>query len=115
MGWMQQSMNDSKQKIENKIRTQWINEYYGMMEEVSVNPNGENLSKLKKLIDSGKPESAEAALELIKQHQKDYEKIYGHLEKLTNSFSEEEIIPHHTTAQVLLDLCRGKRQLYVFG
>ncbi len=46
----------------------------------------------------------------VKQHQKDYEKIYGHLEKLTNNFSEEEIIPHHKTAQVLLELCRGKCQ-----
>ena len=109
-GWIDRSMNGSKQKIENRIRTQWINEYCGMMEEVSVNPTEENLSKLKKLIDSGKPESSEAALELIKQHQKDYEKIYGHLEKLTNKFSEEEIIPHHTTAQVLLELCRGECQ-----
>ncbi len=109
-GWTERYMNDSRQKIENRIRTQWINEYYGMMKEVSVNPTGENLSKLKKLIDSGKPESAEVALELIKQHQKDYDKIYGYLEELTNNFSEEEIIPHHTTAQVLLDLCRGKRQ-----
>jgi len=57
-----------------------------------------------------KPESSEAALELIKQHQKDYVKIYGHLEELTNNFSEEEIIPHNTTAQVLLELCRGKCQ-----
>ena len=109
-GWAERYMNDNRQKMENKIRTQWINECYGMMEEASVNPTEENLSKLKKLIDCGKPESAEAALELIKQHQKDYEKIYGHLEGLTNNFSEEEIIPHHTTAQVLLDLCRGKRQ-----
>lgn len=109
-GWIDRSMNDNRHKIENKIRTQWINEYYGMIEEVSVNPTEENLSKLKKLIDSGKPESTEAALELIKQHQRDFEKIYEHLEKLTNSFSEEEIIPHHATAQVLLDLCRGKRQ-----
>lgn len=28
----------------------------------------------------------------------------------TNNFSEEEITPHHTTAQVLLDLCRGERK-----
>lgn len=109
-GWIDRSMNDSRQKIENRIRTQWINEYCGMMDEVLVNPTEENLSKLKELIDSGKPESAEAALELIKQHHRDYEKIYGHLEKLTNSFSEEEIIPHHKTAQVLLELCRGKCQ-----
>ncbi len=109
-GWIDISMDDSRQKIENRIRTQWINEYCGMMDEVLVNPTEENLSKLKELIDSGKPESAEASLELIKQHQRDYDKIYGHLEKLTNNFSEEEIISHHKTAQVLLELCRGKCQ-----
>jgi hypothetical protein len=109
-GWIDRSMNDNRQKIENRIRTRWINEYCGMMEEVLVNPTEENLSSLRKLIDSGKPESAEAGLELIKQHQRDYEKIYGHFEKITDSFSAEEIIPHHKTAQVLLDLCRGKCQ-----
>ncbi len=109
-GWIDRSMNTNRQKTENRIRTRWINEYCGMIEEVLVNPTEENLSKLKNIIDSGKPESAEAALELIKQHQRDYEKIYGHLEKLTNNFCEEEIMPHHKTAQVLLDLCRGKCQ-----
>ncbi len=109
-GWIDRSMNDNRQKIENRIRTQWINGYCDMMDEVLVNPTEENLSKLKELIDSGKPESAEAGLELIKQHQRDYDKIYGHIEKLTNNFSEEEIIPHHKTAQVLLELCRGKCQ-----
>jgi hypothetical protein len=109
-GWIDRSMNDNRQKIENRIRTKWINDHCGMMEEVSINPTEENLSKLKKLIDGGKPESGEAVLELIKQHQRDYEKIYGHLEKLTNNFSEEEIIPHHKIAHVLLELCRGKCQ-----
>jgi hypothetical protein len=109
-GWIDRSMNDNRQKIENRIRTKWINEYCGMMEEVSINPTEENLSKLKKLIDGGKPESEEAVLELIKQHQRDYEKIYGHLEKFTNNFSEEDIIPHNKIAQVLLELCRGKCQ-----
>jgi hypothetical protein len=109
-GWIDRSMNDNRQKTENRIRTRWINEYCGMMEEILVNPTEENLSRLKKLIESGKPGSAEAGLELIKQHQRDFEKIYGHFERLTNNFSEEEIIPHHKTAQVLLDLCRGKCQ-----
>jgi hypothetical protein len=31
-------------------------------------------------------------------------------EKLTDNFSENEIIPHHAAAQVLLDLCRGERK-----
>jgi hypothetical protein len=57
-GWIDRSMNGNRQKIENRIRTRWINEYCGMMEEVLVNPTEENLSRLKKLIDSGKPESA---------------------------------------------------------
>jgi len=46
----------------------------------------------------------------MKQHQIDYEKIYEHLKKLTNNFSEAEITPHHTAAQVLLDLCRVERK-----
>jgi hypothetical protein len=108
-GWIDRSINDNRQKIENRIRTQRINEYCGMMEQVSVNPTQENLSKLRKLIDEGKSESAEASLELIKQHQRDYEKIFKHLEKLTNKFSEEDIFPHNDIAYLLLELCRGKR------
>jgi len=65
---------------------------------------------LKELLDHGEPESEEAELELMGQHQVDYEKIYVHLKKLTNTFSEEKITPHHTTALVLLDLCRGERK-----
>jgi len=65
---------------------------------------------LKELLDHGKPESEEAELELMGQHQVDYEKIYAHLKKLTNTFSEEKITPHHTTALVLLDLCRDERK-----
>jgi len=37
-----------------------------------------------------------------------YAHIYRHLEELTNNFSEDRIIPHHATAQLLLDLCSGK-------
>jgi hypothetical protein len=110
MGWIQQSKDGNRQKIENRIRTQWIDKYYDVGDKVSANPNEENLAKLKELIDRGKPESDEAELELMKQHLVDYEKIYEHMKELTNNFSEEEIIPHHTTAQVLLDLCRGERK-----
>ncbi len=46
----------------------------------------------------------------MKQHKSDYEKIYEHLKRLTCNFSDDEIIPHHATAQVLLDLCRGERK-----
>jgi hypothetical protein len=38
----------------------------------------------------------------------DYENIYMLLEKITDKFSDDEIISHHATAQTLLDLCRGK-------
>jgi len=110
MGWIQQSKDGNRQKIENRIRTQWIDKYYDVGDKVSANPNEGNLAKLKELIDRGKPESYEAELELMKQHLVDYEKIYEHLKELTNNFSEEEIIPHHTTAQVLLDLCIGERK-----
>jgi hypothetical protein len=110
MGWIQRSKDGNRQKIENRIRTQWIDKYYDVGDKVSANPNEGNLAKLKELIDRGKPESDEAELEIMKQHQVDYEKIYEHLKKLTNNFSEEEITHHHTTAQVLLDLCRGERK-----
>jgi hypothetical protein len=110
MGWIQRSKDGNRQKIENRIRTQWIHKYYDVGDKVSTNPNEENLAKLKELIDRGKPESDEAELELMKQHQVDYEKIYERLKKLTNIFSEAEVIHHHTTAQVLLDLCRDERK-----
>jgi hypothetical protein len=110
MGWTQRSKDDNRQKIENRIRTQWIDKYYDVGNKVSANPNEGNLAKLKKLIDRGKPESDEADMELTKQHQVDYEKIYEHLKELTNNFSEAEITHHHTTAQVLLDLCRDERK-----
>lgn len=110
MGWIQQAMDGNRQRIENRIRAQWINKYYDIGDKVSVNPNEENLAKLKELIERGKTESEEAELELMKQHQSDYEKIYEHLKKLTNNFSDDEIIPHHATARVLLDLCRGERK-----
>ena len=110
MGWIQRSKDGNRHKIENRIRTQWIEKYYDVGDKVSTNPNEENLAKLKKLIDRGKPESDEAELELMKQHQVDYEKTYERLKKLTNNFSEAEIIHHHTTAQVLLDLCRDERK-----
>ncbi len=110
MGWIQRSKDGNRQKIENRIRTQWIVKYYDVGNKVSTNPNEENLAKLKKLMDRGKPESDEAELELMKQHQVDYEKTYERLKKLTNNFSEAEITHHHTTAQVLLDLCRDERK-----
>ena len=110
MGWIQRSKDGNRQKIENRIRTHWIDKYYDVGDKVSINPNEENLAKLRKLIDRGKPESDEAELELMKTHQVDYERIYEHMKELTNNFSEEEIIPHHTTAQVLLELCCGERK-----
>ena len=61
-------------------------------------------------IKADKSLSDQAELELMKQHQVDYEKIYERLKKLTNNFSEAEITHHHTTAQVLLDLCRDERK-----
>jgi hypothetical protein len=110
MSWIQQSKDGNRQKIENRIRTQWIDKYYDAGDNVLANPDEGNLAKLKELIDRGKPESDEADMEHMEQHQVDYEKIYEQLKKLTNNFSEEEIIHHHTTAQVLLDLCRGERK-----
>jgi hypothetical protein len=74
MGWIPRS---NRQKIENRIRTQWIDRYYyDVGENVSANPDEGNLARLKELIDRGKPESDEAELEFMKQHRIDYEKIY---------------------------------------
>lgn len=77
MGRIQQSMDGNRHKIENRIRIQWITNYCNIGEKVSINPSKENLTQLKELLDHGKPESEEAELELMEQHQVDYEKIYA--------------------------------------
>src|SRR3972149_6654590 len=107
-GWIQYSADANRQKIENSIRTEWINKYYETANKVIINPNEDNLSTLKILMDEGMPESEEAELEFLEKHRMKYEHIYRHLEELTNNFSEDRIIPHHATAQLLLDLCSGK-------
>jgi hypothetical protein len=56
------------------------------------------------------PESEEAELELLEKHRMKYEHIYGHLEEIINNFSEDKITPHCATAQLLLDLCSGRRK-----
>ncbi len=75
-----------------------------------INPNEDHLSTLKSLVDQGMPESEEAELELLKKHRIKYEHIYGHLEKLTNNFSDDKITSHCATAQLLLDMCSGSRE-----
>jgi hypothetical protein len=109
-GWIQYSVNANRQKIENSIRTEWINKYHETANKVLINPNEDNLSILKSLVDQGMPESEEAELELLGKHRMKYEHIYRHLEELTNNFAEDRIIPHHATAQLLLDLCNGRRK-----
>lgn len=94
-GWLQRSVNVNRPKIENSIRIEWINKYHETAEKVIINPGEENLSTLKSLIDGGKPESEEAELELLKIYWTNYENIYEHFEKVTNNFSEEELVPHH--------------------
>jgi hypothetical protein len=43
MGWIQRSKDGNRQKIENRIRTQGIDEYYyDVGDKVSTNPNEEN-------------------------------------------------------------------------
>jgi hypothetical protein len=109
-GWIQYSIDANRQKIENSIRTEWINKYHEMANKVLTNPNEENLSTLKSLLDQGMPESEEAESELLGKHRMKYEHIYRHLEELTNNFSEDRITPHHATAHLLLDLCNGRRK-----
>lgn len=107
---IQRSIEAYRQKIENKKRKEWINKYHDIAKKVTTKPDKKNLSALKSLIDQDKPESDEAEIELLKKHLGNYENIYKHFENLTNNFSEDEIIPYHATAQLLLDLCRGKRK-----
>lgn len=109
-GWIQYSADANRQKIENSIRTEWINKYHETANKVLINPNEDNLSALKSLVDQGMPESEEAEFELLGKHRMKYEHIYGHLEELTNNFSEKRITPHNATAQLLLDLCNGRRK-----
>jgi hypothetical protein len=109
-GWIQYSADVNRHKIENSIRTEWINKYHETANKVLINPNEDNLSILKSLVDQGMPESEEAELELLGKHRMKYEHIYRHLEELTNNFSEDKITPHHATAQLLLDLCNGRRK-----
>ncbi len=109
-GWIQYSADANRQKIENNIRAEWINKYYETANKVIINPNEDHLSTLKSLVDKGMPESKEAELELLEKYRMKYEHIYRHLEELTNNFSEEKITPHCATAQLLLDLCSGRRK-----
>ncbi len=109
-GWIQRSVDANRQKTENRIRTEWINKYYETANKVIINPNEDNLSTLKSLVDRGMPESEEAELELLGKHRMKYEHIYRHLEEITNNFSEDKITPHCATAQLLLDLCSGRRR-----
>jgi hypothetical protein len=108
-GWIQRSVEANRQKTENSIRTEWINKYYETADKVIINPNEDNLSTLKSLLDQGMPESGEAELELLKKNRMKYEHIYTHFEELTNNFSEDKITSHYATAQLLLDLCSGRR------
>jgi hypothetical protein len=109
-GWIQYSVDTNRHKIENSIRTEWINKYYETANRVIIDPNEDNLSTLKSLMDQGMPESEEAELKLLEKHRMKYEHIYRHLEELTSNFSEDKITPHHATAQMLLDLCNGRRK-----
>jgi hypothetical protein len=109
-GWIQYSADANRQKIENSIRTEWINKYHETANKVLINPNEDNLSMLKSLVDQGMPESEEAELELLVKRRMKYEHIYRHFEELTYNFSEDKITPHHATAQLLLDLCNGRRK-----
>ena len=107
-GRIQSDINANRQKTENRLRGKWIDKYCEIAEKEIICPNEENRSILKNHIDD-RYESEKADLELMETHLINYENIYMHLEKITNKFSEDEIIPHHATAQTLLDLCRGKR------
>ena len=47
MGWIQRAVDGNRQRIENRIRIKWIDRYCNIGDKVSLNPNEENLTKLK--------------------------------------------------------------------
>jgi hypothetical protein len=108
-GSIQRDINSNRYKIETMIRRDRDNKYNEAVERMIISPNGENLSTLKNIMDGGEFIPDEVEITLLKNNLSKYEHIYTHIEKLTTDFSEDEILSHHTTAELLLDLCRGKR------
>jgi hypothetical protein len=103
-GWIQRDINANRYKIETKIRRDRDKKYNGAVEKVLISPNGENLSALKNIMDDGEFIPDEVEITLLKNNLSKYEHIYTHIEKLTKDFSEDEIISHHATAELLLDI-----------
>ena len=108
-GRIQQNMNDSRKKVENEILKKWIEQYSVIGWDVVNNSNEHNLGKLKEKLENSKSFADEVDVILIKRYRKDFDLIYDHLDRLTNHFSDNAIVPHDLVAELILDICRGNR------
>jgi hypothetical protein len=108
-GRVQQNMNESRKKVENKLLKKWIEQYSAIGWSVVNNPNGNDLNKLKEMLENKKSFDDEVDLLLIKSHMKSLDFIYDCLDRHTNHFSNDKIVPHDPVAELILDICRGNR------
>jgi hypothetical protein len=108
-GRVQQDMNESRKKVENELLKKWIEQYSAIGWSVVNNPNGNDLNKLREMLENKKLLEDEVDLLLIKSHTISLDFIYECLDRHTNHFSDDKIVPHDPVAELILDLCRGNR------
>jgi len=109
-GRIQQKMNESRKDVENDLLKKWKEQYTVIGWNVVNNPNGDNLNKLKEMLETKKLILNDVELLLLKTNMKDLDFIYDCLDKYTNHFSENKINLHDSVAGLILDICRGTRQ-----
>ncbi len=98
-GRIQQNMNESRKKVENELLKKWIDQYSAIGWSVVNNPNGNDMNKLKEMLENKKLLEKEVELLLIKSHMRSLDFIYDYLDRHTNHFS---------VRSVLLSLLRAK-------
>jgi hypothetical protein len=108
-GRIQQEMNESRKGVENDLLIKWNEQYTDIGWSVVNNPTGDNLNKLKAIIEAKKLILNNVELLLLKNKMKSLDFIYDCLDKYTNHFSDKKINPYDTEAGLILDICRGTR------
>ncbi len=108
-GRVQQNIQESRKKVENELLKEWIEQYSAIGWSIVNNPNGNDLNKLKEMLENEKLLEDEVELLLIKSHMKSLDFIYDYLDRHTNHFSDDKIVPHDPVAELILDICRGNR------
>lgn len=106
-GRIQQSMNKVRQKTENQLRESRIDEILKTVSDVLI--WSAPLDTLKKIVDAGHPESKLARIKLLKSNAEPYKELLAALEKITNNFSEQDVIPHAEAASLFLQFACGER------